>query len=62
MKPARYTVQRCKRDETRYGPVHESDNATVTRCGCVVDESWYIVTNDFDGKPTCRKCLKEPKP
>lgn len=53
-----YTIQRCKKDDTLYGPIHGSDNGETTLCGQDVDTNWWILNNTFDGIITCKKCLK----
>ena len=53
-----YTVTKCRKDDTFYGPVHFSSDADTTACGKRIDHNWYVITNDFSGKATCKKCLK----
>jgi len=57
--PAPYTVRRCKKDDTLYGPIHGSPDGDVTLCGQETDHNWWILTNDFSGKITCKKCLEK---
>jgi hypothetical protein len=45
-----YTVTRCRKDETFYGPIHFSSDAITTSCGKSIDHNWYVITNDFTGK------------
>jgi len=52
-----YTVSRCRKDDSLYGPVHGSMDGQKTACGQDIGDGWYIVTNGFDGEITCRKCL-----
>jgi hypothetical protein len=56
-----YTVQRARKDNTLYGPVHFSEDADTTLCGQTVDARWFILTTDGDGKATCKQCLKKAK-
>ena len=51
-----YTTSRAKMDNTLYGLTHASSNASFTLCGSYIDEKWMILTNNYDGKITCRKC------
>ena len=53
-----YTVQKIKKDDTFYGTIHGSDDGYETLCGQEVCYSWYILDNCFEGKKTCKKCLK----
>ena len=53
-----YTVSRCRKDDTLFGPTHGSDNAESTVCGQIIDVNWYIVNTTFQGIITCKKCLK----
>ena len=53
-----YTVQRCKKDNTLYGPTHASDNGNISLCGLHFDNNWYITNNTFDGEVTCEKCQR----
>ncbi len=58
-----YTVKRCKKDGTLYGPSHGSDNGYTTLCDQeIVANTWWITNNTFTGEITCKKCnqlLKE---
>ena len=56
-----YTVTKCRKDDTFYGPVHFSSDANTTACGLKIDYHWYVITNDFTGKATCKKCLTTPR-
>ena len=57
--PKVYTVSRCRSDDTLYGPVHWSADATVTFCGADLSvNSWWILSNDFSGDANCRKCRR----
>lgn len=57
--PVMYTISRCRKDDTEYGPIHYSADARTAFCGMDFSVgSWWIVTNDFSGIATCRKCLK----
>jgi hypothetical protein len=55
-----YTLSRCRRDEKLYGRVHGSSDCEKTHCGMDANEdAWMILSNDFTGIVTCRKCLAE---
>lgn len=54
---ALYTVQRCRKDDTLYGPSHGSMDGDITICGIETDHNWWITNNTFDGEITCKKCL-----
>lgn len=52
-----YTVQRVS-GKSRL--VHAADNENETRCGLIIDENWYILTNRVgSGKVTCEDCNKK---
>ena len=53
-----YTVCRCRKDDTLYGHIHGSKDGETTLCNQKLDENWMIINNTFDGKITCKKCLK----
>ena len=54
-----YTVNRCRKNSNNlYGASHGSDDGETTVCGLNLDHNWYITNNTFDGKITCKKCLK----
>jgi len=59
-----YTVQRCRDKDNPdgtprlYGPTHGSWTGNETLCGLETGDSWFIVTNCFDGKVTCKACNK----
>lgn len=53
-----YTVQRCRKDDMLYGPIHFSSDGYRTFCGQQTDENWWILTNDASGVATCPKCKK----
>jgi hypothetical protein len=55
-----YTAQRVRKDDTAYGLVHGSMDGSTTTCGMEMDEKWWILTNAFNGIPTCKKCLTMP--
>jgi hypothetical protein len=57
MRAALYTVSRCKADDSPYGLEHGSDDGESTLCGQNIDHNWYILSNAFDGKITCKKCV-----
>ena len=53
-----YTIQRCRKDGTTYGPVHYSHDGEWTFCGAQTGPIWWwILTNCFDGEATCKKCI-----
>ena len=55
----RYSVRRCRKDDTWYGPSHgTNDNVSATLCGKKIDKNFYITHNDFSGVIDCKKCLK----
>lgn len=56
--PVVYTVQRCRKNDTRYGATHGSSDGEFTLCGLELDHNWWIVTSAFDGVVTCKKCGK----
>jgi len=58
MKNTLYTVQRVRKDDSFYGPIHGSTDSEIIACGIETDHNWYIKTNTFDGKITCKKCIK----
>jgi hypothetical protein len=55
MTPSRYTVQRCRKDGTAFGPVHIKSRGMITRCGWVIKPPYWLVLD----KATCKKCRKE---
>ncbi len=57
-KGALYTVSRVRKDDTLYGALHGSTTGAHTICGFVINETWWVVNNTFDGVPTCPECLK----
>ena len=52
-----YAVQRCRKGERLYGPVHYSHDIEQTLCGKRTGFSWWILTNNNDGEATCKKCI-----
>jgi len=56
--PTPYTVQRIRKDNTLYGPIHGSWDGDETVCGKLTDHNWYVLTNAFDGETTCKRCLR----
>lgn len=53
-----YTVRRVRRSsDITYGPVHYSNDGEWTLCGVQTGPMWWILTNNRDGKATCRMCL-----
>lgn len=53
-----YTIQKCSKDSKFYGSIHGSNDAYITICGKEIDETFYILTNNYDDEITCKKCLK----
>jgi len=53
----RYTMSKCRKDGTFYGPTHGSIDTDKTICGQTTDHNWYIVANDSQGVIACKKCL-----
>ena len=53
-----YTVSRCRKDDSLYGPTHGSNNCEITVCGQNIDSNWFILNTTFDGVMTCKKCQK----
>ena len=45
-------------DGSLYGNVHGSAGCNWTLYKLEISENWYILTNNYDGKITCPKCLK----
>jgi hypothetical protein len=66
---ARYTVSRCRSDDTLFGPIHGGCDVGgspcyETLCGQRIDDHWWII-GDMDyghGQITCKKCLAELRP
>ena len=60
-----YTVQRCAFKNSKfYGSVHGSNDGNWSICGIdffADPANWYILTTEFDGEITCKKCLKAIK-
>jgi len=57
-----YSMQRCKKDDTRYGKIHFAHHEFETLCGLIADSDWWILTNRHDGDATCEKCIKTNTP
>jgi len=53
-----YTIQRCRKDDTLHGPVHYWNGLNETLCGARTGYNWWILTNNFDGVATCKKCIE----
>ena len=53
-----YTVRKINRKDNLYGSSHGSTDANETICGKNINENWCIINNIFDGKISCRKCIK----
>jgi hypothetical protein len=58
--PPLYTIQHVRKDDTLYGPIHGAMVDYETLCGLSTSHKWWILTNAFNGTPTCKKCLKTP--
>lgn len=55
-----YTISRCRANSTLYGPVHWSADAAITFCGKeILDDRWWILSNNFSGRATCKKCIRK---
>ena len=54
-----YTVQRITKADKFFGPVHGLNKGSKTLCGRQIDENWYILTVNYDGEVTCKKCLEK---
>ena len=59
MKNTLYTVQRITKKDIFKGYIHGSVDGEKSVCGIEFDNNWYILNNTFDGKITCKKCIKE---
>lgn len=58
---SQYTLRRCKKTkDKRYGPYHASDDGYSILCNPlqVIDNAWWIETDNYDGIVTCKKCLE----
>ena len=55
----RYTASRCRKSDALYGKMHGSTDACFTLCGTFLTPDWMIVTTNFDGTITCRKCATQ---
>jgi hypothetical protein len=54
----RYTIRRCRKNDTLNGPSHASLSCSKTICGLfVASGAWWVTHNDFDGEITCKRCL-----
>lgn len=53
-----YSMQRCRKDDSRYGKIHFAHHEFETLCGLTADSNWWILTNRHDGDATCAKCIK----
>jgi len=53
-----YSMQRCRKDNSRYGKIHFARHEFETLCGLTTDSKWWILTNRHDGDATCVKCIK----
>ena len=55
-----YTVQRIKKNDKFYGPIHGSCDGASIICNDKIElgPGWYILNNTFDGEITCKNCLK----
>lgn len=53
-----YSMQRCRKDNSRYGLIHFAHHDDETLCGLSINRYWWILTNNHNGKSTCPKCIK----
>ena len=53
-----YSMQRCRKDDSRYGKIHFAHHEFETLCGLTADSNWWILTNRRGGDATCVKCIK----
>lgn len=54
-----YTISRCRADSTLHGPIHWSADAEITFCGKeILGNRWWILSNDFRGGATYKKCIQ----
>jgi hypothetical protein len=53
-----YSMQRCRKNNRRYGKIHFAHHEFETLCGLETNEDWWILTNKHDGDATCPKCIR----
>ena len=53
-----YTVRRIRQSGVMYERTHGAYDPYSTVCGKDITHNWTIITNDFSGTVSCRKCLK----
>jgi hypothetical protein len=53
-----YSMQRCRKNNRRYGKIHFAHHEFETLCGLETNEEWWVLTNRHDGDATCPKCIK----
>lgn len=58
-KVPRYTLSRCRKNDKLYGKVHGSqDNDGMTLCGMLLNETWWVVENNYNGQMECQDCIR----
>lgn len=60
-KNPQYTIQRITKADRLFGPIHGTEQVKATLCGREIDYNWYVLTTNYDGEVTCKRCLKEMK-
>jgi hypothetical protein len=64
---SQYSVQKCKLSKNNinnldfYGNIHGSHDCYTTLCNQEINHRWYIHNTTFNGKITCKQCLKVMK-
>ena len=55
-----YTVKHSKKEHYYYSaePIHGSADLNETICGKIIDDTWMVLSNAFDGDVTCPECIK----
>ncbi len=58
----RYTVSRCRSDDTLFGPIHGGCDVNgspcyETLCDQRIDDHWWIIGDKDITSITCKKCL-----
>ena len=53
-----YSMQRCRKNNQRYGKIHFAHHEFETLCGLETNEEWWILTSRHDGAATCPKCIR----
>lgn len=52
-----YSMQRCRKDNSRYGLIHFAHHESETLCGLSTNRYWWILTNNHNGTSNCPKCI-----